>query len=62
MATVQQALQDARLTIGDDRDVHPERVGVMVGNVLGGWEFAERELRELWRDGAREVSPYQATA
>jgi 3-oxoacyl-(acyl-carrier-protein) synthase len=62
MATVQQALQDARLTIGDNKDVHPERVGVMVGNVLGGWEFAERELRELWRDGAREVSPYQATA
>src|SRR5689334_2613054 len=52
MATVQQALQDAQLTIGADRDVHPERVGVMVGNVLGGWEFAERELRKLWRDGA----------
>jgi 3-oxoacyl-(acyl-carrier-protein) synthase len=62
MATVKQALQDAQLTIGDEGDVHPERVGVMVGNVLGGWEFAERELRELWRDGAREVSPYQATA
>jgi 3-oxoacyl-(acyl-carrier-protein) synthase len=34
----------------------------MVGNVLGGWEFAERELRDLWTLGPREVSPYQATA
>jgi 3-oxoacyl-(acyl-carrier-protein) synthase len=34
----------------------------MVGNVLGGWEFAERELRTLWTDGPRAVSPYQATA
>lgn len=62
MASVQQALTDARLTIDATEGIHPERVGVMVGNVLGGWEFAERELRELWRDGPREVSPYQATA
>ncbi len=39
-----------------------EQVGIMVGNNLGGWAFAERELRHLWRDGAREVSPYMATA
>jgi len=69
MATVQQALADAHLTIGATSKgntasggVDPERVGVTVGNILGGWEFAERELRELWRDGEREVSPYQATA
>jgi len=57
---VQDALADAGLTIGTD--VAPERIGVMVGNVLGGWEFAERELRDLWTGGVREVSPYQATA
>jgi 3-oxoacyl-(acyl-carrier-protein) synthase len=62
MVTVQQALADARVTVDKDSGIHPERVGVSVGNVLGGWEFAERELRELWRDGEREVSPYQATA
>ncbi|RFU84711.1 beta-ketoacyl-[acyl-carrier-protein] synthase family protein [Streptomyces triticagri] len=54
------ALADAGVTIGTD--VAPERTGVMVGNVLGGWEFAERELRALWTDGPRAVSPYQATA
>lgn len=62
LATVNQALADARLSVDAENGVRPERVAVMVGNVLGGWEFAERELRELWRDGAREVSPYQATA
>lgn len=62
LATVNQALDDARLAINDENGVRPDRVAVTVGNVLGGWEFAERELRELWRDGVREVSPYQATA
>ncbi|MEV4335021.1 beta-ketoacyl-[acyl-carrier-protein] synthase family protein [Streptomyces sp. NPDC049597] len=57
---VRDALTDAGITIGED--VAPERTGVMVGNVLGGWEFAERELRKLWTDGPRAVSPYQATA
>lgn len=56
------ALGDAGLCIGGDGGVRPERAGVMVGNVLGGWDFAERELRDLWAQGIREVSPYQATA
>jgi 3-oxoacyl-(acyl-carrier-protein) synthase len=60
LAAAGAAMADARLTI--DEDVASERVGVMVGNVLGGWEFAERELRDLWTRGPREVSPYQATA
>lgn len=63
LATVNMALQDARLSIGTEpADTTPDRIGVMVGNVLGGWEFAERELRELWTSGIRDVSPYQATA
>jgi 3-oxoacyl-(acyl-carrier-protein) synthase len=55
------ALDDAGLRVGGD-GVAPERVGVMVGNVLGGWDFAERELRRLWVEGPRRISPYQATA
>jgi 3-oxoacyl-(acyl-carrier-protein) synthase len=39
-----------------------DRVGITVGNNLGGWEFAERELAHLWKDGPRAVSPYMATA
>jgi len=55
------AIESARLSIGNG-GVPAARVGVMVGNVLGGWGFAERELRDLWVEGPREVSPYQATA
>jgi 3-oxoacyl-(acyl-carrier-protein) synthase len=62
MAAVGAAMADAGLAINDDLGVRPERVGVMVGNVLGGWEFAERGLRDLWAKGPRDVSPYQATA
>ncbi len=67
LIAAQQALQDAGLL--DDtrpswshRDCGGNRIGIMVGNNLGGWEFAERELRHLWQDGPREVSPYMATA
>jgi 3-oxoacyl-(acyl-carrier-protein) synthase len=38
------------------------RIGITVGNNLGGWEFAERGLFNLWQEGPREVSPYMATA
>lgn len=62
MAAVAEATRNAGLTIGRERGIAPERVGVMVGNVLGGWEFAERGLRDLWAKGPRDVSPYQATA
>ncbi|HEU5381959.1 MAG TPA: beta-ketoacyl-[acyl-carrier-protein] synthase family protein [Ktedonobacteraceae bacterium] len=75
LIAAQEALSDAGLTPGDLAGSVPEdapawkksaqgreRVGIMVGNNLGGWEFAERELRHLWHDGPREVSPYMATA
>lgn len=61
MAAADIALRGAAIEIGPD-GVDPTRIGVMIGNVLGGWEFAERELRDLWAEGPREVSPYQATA
>jgi len=62
VVAAEMALHDAGLSVGDPDGVAPDRVAVMVGNVLGGWEFAERELRDLWVNGIREVSPYQATA
>ena len=62
VVAAEMALADAGLSVGGQDGVAPERVAVMVGNVLGGWEFAERELRDLWVNGPREVSPYQATA
>jgi 3-oxoacyl-(acyl-carrier-protein) synthase len=62
MVAAGRAIDDARLVIGGDGGMRAERVAVMVGNVLGGWQFAERELRNLWTSGPRDVSPYQATA
>lgn len=75
LIAAQEALSDAGLTPDDlARPVSEDapawrraaqgrdQVGVMVGNNLGGWEFAERELRHLWQHGPREVSPYMATA
>jgi 3-oxoacyl-(acyl-carrier-protein) synthase len=62
LVAVQEALEDACVTVGGPGGPRPDRIGVMVGNVLGGWEFAERELRTLWVEGPRQLSPYQATA
>jgi 3-oxoacyl-(acyl-carrier-protein) synthase len=64
----QLALQDAGLLLNDKEPVWRkeerggERVGITIGNNLGGWEFAERELRNLWKLGPRNVSPHMATA
>lgn len=55
----EQAIQDARL---DFSQVDKDRVGVFIGNVLGGWQFAEDELRDSWALGIKEVSPYMASA
>lgn len=53
------AIQDARLKIKNE---NPERVGIMIGNCFGGWEFTDPELRKLHTSGVKDVSPFQATA
>jgi 3-oxoacyl-(acyl-carrier-protein) synthase len=68
LISAQQALQDAGLLLDTSKPTWSQQehggnhVGITVGNNLGGWEFAERELRNLWKSGPREVSPYMATA
>jgi 3-oxoacyl-(acyl-carrier-protein) synthase len=68
LIATQLALQEAGLLLDGKKPVWSlqkeggSRVGITVGNNLGGWEFAERELRNLWQHGPREVSPYMATA
>lgn len=74
LVAAQQALRAAGLLVDEKRPVWSQReqedrrgigdnrVGITVGNNLGGWEFAERELRHLWQLGPREVNPYMATA
>jgi 3-oxoacyl-(acyl-carrier-protein) synthase len=38
------------------------RVGIFMGNALGGWLYGETELRDLYIEGREGVSPYMASA
>jgi 3-oxoacyl-(acyl-carrier-protein) synthase len=42
--------------------IDKERVGVFMGNALGGWLFAETELRDMYIEGRDGISPYMASA
>jgi len=49
-----QAIEDAGLSEGG---ANPERVGVILGNGIGGFEVAESGVRQLMSQGPRGVSP-----
>lgn len=53
------ALQDAGIEIKKE---DPNLVGIFLGNALGGWLYAETELRDLYIEGREGVSPYMASA
>lgn len=59
LITTEEAIQDAKLKLSEE---NLERIGIIMGNLLGGWQFAETELRDLYLHGVKEVSSYQATA
>lgn len=53
------AIKDARI---DLKTINSHRSGIFIGNALGGWMFAETELRDLYLEGREGVSPYMASA
>lgn len=53
------ALQDAGIEIKNE---DPNLVGIFLGNAIGGWLYAETELRDLYLEGREGVSPYMASA
>ncbi len=53
------ALQDAGLDIKQE---DPNLIGIFLGNAIGGWLYAETELRDLYIEGREGVSPYMASA
>ena len=53
------ALEDARIDLAQQ---DPYNIGVFLGNALGGWLYAETELRDLYVEGRKGVSPYLASA
>lgn len=46
----------------DIKKENPNLVGIFLGNAIGGWLYAETELRDLYREGREGVSPYMASA
>ena len=53
------ALADAKIEIKNE---DPNLVGIFLGNAIGGWLYAETELRDLYIEGRQGVSPYMASA
>ncbi len=53
------ALKDAGIDIKSE---DPNLIGIFLGNALGGWLYAETELRDLYIEGREGVSPYMASA
>lgn len=53
------AIQDAGIDIKNE---DPNLMGIFLGNAIGGWLYAETELRDLYIEGREGVSPYMASA
>lgn len=53
------ALQEAKINIQKE---NPNLVGIFLGNAIGGWLYAETELRDLYIEGRKGISPYMASA
>lgn len=53
------AIQDAKLDMAKE---NLKRAGIFMGNAIGGWLYAETELRDLYLEGREGVSPFMASA
>lgn len=53
------ALKDADI---DLKNFDLKRTGIFMGNAIGGWLFAETELRDLYVEGREGISPYMVSA
>jgi 3-oxoacyl-[acyl-carrier-protein] synthase II len=55
LAATKEALEDAKLTIGEE---NAERIGVYIGSGIGGLPLLERTHRDLLERGPRRISPF----
>ena len=60
IAAAREALADAGITIG--KDMHPERVGVVMGTAMGGFEMIDNNLQEYRKHGLRRGNPFALPA
>lgn len=59
LVSADSAFKDANIDLSKE-DL--KRFGIFMGNALGGWFYAETELRDLYLEGREGVSPYMASA
>ncbi|MCF7908336.1 MAG: beta-ketoacyl-[acyl-carrier-protein] synthase family protein [Candidatus Omnitrophica bacterium] len=59
LVSCEQALKDSKIDLDN---IDKNKVGVFMGNALGGWLFAETELRDMYIEGREGISPYMASA
>src|SRR5512136_2112717 len=59
LIAAEMALIDAGIDIKKE---DPNLIGIFLGNAIGGWLYAETELRDLYIEGREGVSPYMASA
>jgi 3-oxoacyl-[acyl-carrier-protein] synthase II len=59
MVASEMALQDAKI---DMEKENKDRIGIFMGNAIGGWLYGETELRDLYLEGREGVSPFLASA
>ncbi len=53
------AIKDANIDMTQE---NLKRVGIFMGNAIGGWLYAETELRDMYLEGREGVSPFMASA
>lgn len=53
------AIADAGLDMAKE---NLKRCGIFTGNAIGGWLYAETELRDMYMEGREGVSPFMASA
>lgn len=59
LIAAEMSLKDAGIDIKNE---DPSLVGIFLGNAIGGWLYAETELRDMYIEGRKGVSPYMASA
>lgn len=59
LVSSEMAIQDAKLDFSKE---NLKRAGIFMGNAIGGWLYAETELRDLYLEGREGVSPFMASA
>ncbi len=59
LPTIQEALQDANLTLSEE---NPHRVGAVIANTFGGIEYVSEQVHTLYTRGPRYLSAYTAIA